>query len=167
MIRWAVAADLPVLQAIERAAGRPFREIDMVRVADDEPPSLETLETYVQDHRAWVWVGEAGRPVAYVIVDVIDGNAHIEQVSVHPSHARRGIGKALIEGVAQWARDKGCPALTLTTFTGVVWNGPYYERLGFRYLPEAEWTDGVRSLRAAEAAHGLDEWPRGCMRRDL
>lgn len=167
MIRLATAADLPVLQDLERAAGQPFREIGMVRVAEDEPPSLETLQTYVQDERAWVWVREDGHPVAYVITDVIDGNGHIEQVSVNPSHARRGIGKALIEQVARWARDKGCPALTLTTFTEVAWNGPYYERLGFRYLPEAEWTDGLRSLRAAEAAHGLDEWPRGCMRRDL
>ncbi|MEU7283459.1 GNAT family N-acetyltransferase [Streptomyces sp. NPDC045431] len=167
MIRLATAPDLPVLQDLERAAGRPFREIGMVRVAEDEPPSLDTLQTYVQDGRAWVWVREDGHPVAYVIADVIDGNGHIEQVSVNPSHARRGIGKALIEEVARWARDKGCPALTLTTFTAVAWNGPYYERLGFRYLPEAEWTDGLRSVRAAEAAHGLDEWPRGCMRRDL
>lgn len=167
MIRLATTADLPAIQDIERAAGRPFREIGMGRVAEDEPPSLDTLRTYVQDDRAWVRVREDGHPVAYAIADVIDGNGHLEQVSVNPSYARRGIGKALIEQVARWARDKGCPALTLTTFTEVAWNGPYYERLGFRYLPESERTDGLRSLRAAEAAHGLDQWPRGCMRRDL
>ena len=39
---------------------------------------------------------------------------------------------ALIEHVAGWARAHGSPALTLTTFTEVPWNAPYYERLGFR-----------------------------------
>jgi hypothetical protein len=49
----------------------------------------------------------------------------------------------------------------------VAWNAPYYERLGFRRLHVAEETDGLRAMRAAERAHGLDRWPRVCMRRDL
>jgi hypothetical protein len=57
--------------------------------------------------------------------------------------------------------------LTLTTFTHVPWNAPYYERLGFRPLPEAELTPGLVAIRQNEAAHGLDRWPRLSMRRDL
>jgi hypothetical protein len=33
-----------------------------------------------------------------------------------------------------WAQRHGLAALTLTTFTDVPWNMPYYERLGFRHL---------------------------------
>jgi hypothetical protein len=65
------------------------------------------------------------------------------------------------------AAPDGHPALTLTTFTEVPWNAPYYERCGFRRLPEAELTPGLREIRRREAAHGLDRWPRTCMRRDL
>jgi GNAT superfamily N-acetyltransferase len=92
---------------------------------------------------------------------------HVEQVSVHPDHARRGIGAALIEHVAGWAGERGSAALTLTTFADVPWNGPYYERLGFRVLAGADLTPGLRAVRAQEAAHGLDEWPRIAMRREL
>ena len=58
-------------------------------------------------------------------------------------------------------------ALTLTTFRDVPWNAPYYRRCGFRVLDEQEWTPGLRAIREREAGHGLDRWPRVCMRRDL
>ena len=51
--------------------------------------------------------------------------------------------------------------------TDVPWNGPYYERHGFRYLAEKEETPGLKEIRAAEIARGLDQWPRACMRREL
>lgn len=86
---------------------------------------------------------------------------------MHPDHAGRRIGFRLIETLAAWARDRGVPALTLTTFTEVAWNGPYYLRCGFRYLTDDELTPGLREIRAAEAVAGLDAWPRACMRRDL
>ncbi|WP_405604820.1 GNAT family N-acetyltransferase [Streptomyces sp. NBC_01410] len=167
MIRLARAADLPNLQDIERAAGKVFADIDMVAVAEDEPPSLEVLGAYQEDGRAWVWANQDDFPVAYLIADLVDGNGHVEQVSVHPDHAGKRIGKALIDHAAEWARAQGAHALTLTTFTEVVWNGPYYEKLGFRLLPEAELTPGLLEIRAAEAAHGLDRWPRACMRKEI
>jgi GNAT superfamily N-acetyltransferase len=105
--------------------------------------------------------------VAYLLADIVDGNAHIEQVSVHPRHSRKGLGKALIEQAVVWARRRGLGAVTLTTFADVPWNAPYYQRLGFRRLQEAELTPGLRAIRAREAAIGLDRWPRCCMRRDL
>jgi hypothetical protein len=57
--------------------------------------------------------------------------------------------------------------LTLTTFAEVPWNAPYYLRCGFRRLGVRELTPGLRAIREREAAHGLDRWPRVCMRRDL
>ena len=47
------------------------------------------------------------------------------------------------------------------------WNGPYYERLGFRYLTTDEETPGLRAIRARERALGLEVWPRVSMRRSL
>ncbi|MEU2043215.1 GNAT family N-acetyltransferase [Nocardia niwae] len=166
MIRPATTEDLPVLQEIERAAGKPFAEIGMTAVADDEPPSKATLREFQRDGRAWVKI-DADLPIGYLIAGVVDGNGHIEQVSVHPDHARRRIGKHLIDRAARWAATAGLPAMTLTTFTEVPWNGPYYERLGFRYLSSDEETPGLIALRAAERAHGLDRWPRACMRAEL
>ncbi len=157
-IRLAEDADLPRLRDIERAAGQAFRALGMTEIAEDEPPSIATLRAYRRAGRAWV----SGDPaVAYLIADHVDGDLHIAQVSVHPGHAGRRIGRDLIEHAARLA---GTP-VTLTTFADVPWNAPYYERLGFRRLADAELTDGLRRIRRREAEAGLDRWPRVAMRR--
>lgn len=157
--------DLPLLQDIERAAGWCFHGIGMSAIAEDEPPALDLLDGYRRAGRAWVAVDAGDDPVAYLIADPVDGNPHVEQVSVHPRAARRGIGRALIDHLAEHA--EGATALTLTTFEHVPWNAPYYVRCGFRVLGDAELTPGLRHIRREEAARGLDRWPRVCMRRDV
>jgi GNAT superfamily N-acetyltransferase len=161
VIRVASLADLPTLREIERAAGESFRDLGMAAIADDEPFTIAELTAYQRAGRAWVYGNPA---VAYLLVDEIDGYAHIEQVSVHPGHARQGIGRALIDPVGTWARSRGLTGLTLTTFAEVPWNAPYYERLGFRVITDL--SPGLREVRAHEAAIGLDAWPRVVMRRD-
>ncbi|MFD6416583.1 GNAT family N-acetyltransferase [Streptomyces sp. NPDC060194] len=160
-IRPAEPADLPALQSLERAAGAAFRSLGMDRVADDDPPSLATLSAYRSAGGLWVTADGSG-PAAYVLHEPLDGAIHVEQLSVHPSHARQGLGRALLSWVAT---RTGLP-LTLTTFTDVPWNAPYYARIGFRTLADAELTPGLRRARAHEASLGLDAWPRVCMRRD-
>ncbi|MFB9352291.1 GNAT family N-acetyltransferase [Streptomyces heliomycini] len=164
----AAPGDLPALQDIERAAGEPFRGLGMPDVADDEPPALDVLERHRRAGRCWV-AAEApdDRPVAYLIAEPVDGALHVEQVSVHPRAARRGVGRALLAHAAGHARERGLTALTLTTFADVPWNAPYYARLGFRTLDGPGLTPGLRRIRAEEAAHGLDRWPRVCMRAEV
>ena len=166
-IRAAHPDDLALLVEIERAAEQTFLLLDMDLFADSDPGSVEELVPYADGGRAFVSVDADDRPVAYLIVDVVDGAAHIEQVSVHPDHARKGLGRALIEHAASWARDRGLDALTLTTYVDVPWNRPYYGRLGFRPLTPDEETAGLRAVREHERALGLEVWPRVSMRRSL
>ena len=99
-IRLARSDDLASIVEIERAAGELFRSVGMDLVADDDPPTVQELAFYAEGGRAFVAVGADDRPVGYLLLDETDGAAHIEQVSVHPSHARGGIGRALIETAA-------------------------------------------------------------------
>lgn len=165
-IRLATPRDIPRMQAIEIAAGRLFAEIGMQDVADDGAHESELLEGHVGRGLAWVAEGDGG-VCAYALADVVDGAGHLEQVTVHPDQGRQGIGRLLIDAVADWARSQGCTALTLMTFRDVPWNGPYYRRLGFEDVPEDELGPGLRQLRANEVAHGLDIRIRGAMRRRL
>jgi GNAT superfamily N-acetyltransferase len=125
------------------------------------------LAEYQRAGRAWVVAGPDGRAVGYLLADAVDGNLHVEQVSVHPASAGQRLGARLIEYLAELARAGGVPALTLTTFATVPWNAPYYRSLGFRELDERELTPGLLVIRDREAAHGLSRWPRVCMRREL
>jgi GNAT superfamily N-acetyltransferase len=164
-IRPARPDDLPKLCELEQTAGAPFRELGMDFVADDETWTVAELEPYQRDGRAWVIDDAAGEPVAYLLADVVDGNGHVEQVSVHPAHARQGLGRLLLETLDAWAREHRLPALTLTSYAEVPWNGPYYQRLGFRVLDDACLTPGLRRLREHEATRGLDRRRRVAMWR--
>lgn len=165
-IRLARSEDLQVLRAIERRAGRAFRSLGMNAVADDEPLSVPRLAGYQSAGLAWV-AEVNGHVVGYLLLDRMPETAHIEQVSVDPAHARRGIGALLIETASAWARHHNLRALTLTSFELVPWNAPYYARLGFVVLGDADLSPELREVRRVEADHGLDTWPRVAMQLQL
>ena len=167
VIRLARDDDLEALRDVERAAATPFRELGMALVADDAPPTVAELARFSGAGRAWVYTDEHDLPVAYLLLDIVDGDAHIEQVSVHPDHARQQIGRSLIDSAAEWARQRGITALTLTSYSAVPWNAPYYLRLGFSVVPPDQLGPGLRAVRRRENAHGLDQWARVAMRRQL
>lgn len=133
-IRAATESDLPRLVEVEVAAGQIFHTVGMPLVAADVPQIAELRKAAAADR---LWVACVGAQVAgYICAEMVDGNAHIAQVSVAPDYAGHGIGKALIDVVEAWGRTREAPATTLTTFRDVPWNGPYYRRLGYEVLPE-------------------------------
>ena len=160
-VRRAIPDDLSLLPAIEVAAGALFREIGLDAIADDDPPTVDELMAAEA-----LWVAEVdGAVVGYARAELVGGQAHLEQLSVHPDHGGRGLGTALIETVVTWACDRGDAAVTLTTFRAVSFNAPLYTKRGFAEVPEADWSAAIRALVAAEAAHGLDPTTRVVMRR--
>jgi GNAT superfamily N-acetyltransferase len=112
-------------------------------------------------------VDDGREPVGFVLLELVDQGLHLSELSVAPDHGRRGLGRRLVEFVCEWGRVQGFDALTLTTYRDVAWNGPFYQRLGFRVIPEASLGEGLRALRRAEAAQGLDPEIRDVMRREL
>jgi GNAT superfamily N-acetyltransferase len=127
----------------------------MSKVADDVP-NMGDLREAIEAGR--VWVTDVGAEVAgYITAEVLDGNAHVAQVSVAPEYAGRRIGKAMIEFVEAWGRAAGRPATTLTTFSEVPWNGPYYLRLGYHVLADNDIGPELARTMALEAAlPGID-----------
>lgn len=135
-IRPARPSDLEHLAVLEVRAGQLFHSVGLSQVADDVPDQEALRRGQAQ---GLIWVAqEHGEIAGYIAATVLDGNAHIGQVSVDPGYARRGIGRLLICHVEEWARRNRWPATTLTTFRDVPWNRPYYETLGYRELSGAE-----------------------------
>ncbi len=159
--------DVADLQALEVDAGRRFRALGMDEIADDDPPATELLEAHVGNSSAWVAVEPDGRIVGYALASMVDGEGHLDQVSVADDAGRRGIGTALIEQVCSWTRRQGAVSVTLTTFRDVAFNGPYYESLGFIALDESQCGPELAAIRDNEIDLGLDIAPRVAMRRPL
>ena len=166
-VRPAREDDGPVLREIELQAGERFRTVGLGDVADHPPFPIAVLTGYTEAGRSWAAVDSSDQPVGYVLVDLVDGAAHVEQISVRPDQQGRGIGRQLIDHVRGWAADRGLRNISLTTFADVPWNGPLYEHLGFTTMAEPEIGPELRVIREAEVAQGLDPARRVCMRLDL
>ena len=105
-------------------------------------------------------------PVGFACVELVDGGPHIRQLSVHPDHARQGVGRSLVEAASAWADGEGFAAITLTTYRDVPWNGPFYETLGF--VPMRDLPPELAAIREHERVIGDDAFgPRVAMRRPL
>lgn len=144
--------ELELLRGLERDASRAFAEIGMAEVAADEPLSVAELDAFRTGGSAWVAVDRHDVAVAYVLSVVVDGCAHVEQVSVAPAHAGHGLGVMLIDHLGALADAEDRPALTLTTFRDVPWNAPYYRRLGFVTLDAADQGLQLAAIVLREAA---------------
>ncbi len=96
-------------------------------VANDEPLPSEVLAGFAGENRAWVAVDGASEIVGYVLVEDVDGAAHVEQVSVRRSLQGRGMVGCSWDGSKTGPEATGRSALTLATFSDVPWNEPLYE----------------------------------------
>jgi GNAT superfamily N-acetyltransferase len=152
-LRLARPEDAATLREVERRAGEPFRQVN--EIADHEPRSVETFVGYASARRCWVAFDDDDKPIGFLLVDDVDGSAHVEQVSVAPEHQGMGVGRSLIDQVRTWAKDTGRPAVTLTTFADV--HAPLYTHLGFSVLQDDEIGPELRALRQQEAERGLDD----------
>jgi GNAT superfamily N-acetyltransferase len=161
-IRLARLMDLDNLAVLEVQAGQIFHSVDMSEVAG-AVPDREALSR--SQGQGLIWVAEEqGEIAGHVVATVLDGNAHIEQVSVAPAFTRQGIGHQLISHVEDWGRSNSRPATTLTTFRDVPWNGPYYETLGYQELSGSEIGSEVSAEMRHEASlPGIDASRRCAM----
>ena len=125
------------------------------------------------DHRPFaaqglVWVVEdGGRLIGFATCEAFEHELHLWELAVRHEVQGKGVGRALIAAIADEARARRLPAVTLTTFRDIPWNAPYYARLGFRELPEGEWGPQLRALVAHERDAIPGHHPRVTMIRPL
>ncbi len=167
VIRVGIPSDIKDIQEVERSANAMFRSVGMDAVAEYPVTAASDLLAMMKDRRAWVAVDDQDRPIACILLTVIDGNCHVEQIAVRPEFARQRIGEKLIAKAEDLARERGLAALTLTTFTHVPWNGPYYARLGFHIVDKDRLSAGERAIQDDNTAGVLGAWPRVTMTRPI
>jgi GNAT superfamily N-acetyltransferase len=164
-IRFAHAEDLPLLSHIEQSAARLFLDTPYAFLVDDEPLSLDFVQQQFQAGRVWVAVDCHEIMVGYAIAREVDDTLYLQQIDVEPAHGRRGIGSALVNTVCVWAKQRGYEIVSLSTFRDLPWNAPFYSKLGFHPVDEADLTTGFQQIRLKELAAGLPVSDRVIMHR--
>lgn len=148
-IRPAEMHDIFALPEIERAAAALFSAADLPPEMRVESQSMAALRESQREGLLWL-AEHSGVPVGFLSAAVLDGNLHIREMDVHPAHGRKGIGARLVEAVIRAAGASGYQRVTLTTFSHLPWNAPYYARLGFRLMADADCGPALRAVRAWE-----------------
>ena len=149
-MRRAEPADLQALPAIEAAADTLF-----VPLGITDLPAPASAEERARSWRVLV----AGRPArGFAALGRVDGDVHLEQLSVDPDAGRRGLGAALLAAVVEEARAAGAGRVTLTTYADVPWNAPWYARHGFGVVEDLG--PELAAVVRAEAALGLERHGR-------
>lgn len=166
-IRLATTEDIALLPDIENAAGDLFLQFEYTaHLAADTTP-VNDFEQARKENLLWVAASENEKPIGFALMRLFDGEAHLQELAVHPEFGRQGIGAKLVKVVCDWARASGVSAVTLTTFRDIPWNAPFYQKLGFRVLRQKELTTELQQLVEEEERHGLKRELRVVMRYEI
>ncbi len=166
-VRSARASELEQLRAVESAAAAAFAPWGLAEQFAAAPTPVEALEAARAAGDLLVASGEDDRAVGFALLGRVGGQPHLEELDVHPDHARRGVGRLLLEAVCAKAAAAGASCVTLSTMRDVPFNAPFYASAGFRILADDEISPELRALRTEEARRGLDVLPRVLMMRPL
>jgi ribosomal-protein-alanine N-acetyltransferase len=115
-----VADDLePVLEIEQHAFRSPWSRRLLLEELEREWAHLEVLRT-------------DGRIAAYINYWLVRDEVHLLNLAVHPSHRRRGLGRALLHHLVDFARRNQCRYLTLEVRRSNLPAIALYREVGFR-----------------------------------
>ena len=153
-VRLAQKDEFPALQSIERAAASRFAETDLPAPLRDQ--TLTAAELQDSLNQGLLWVVEVDTELAGFLAAREEASSlHILEVSVLPSHGRKGHGGSLLQVATREATNRGLASVTLTTFSHIAWNGPAYAKAGFREVAESCLTPELARRLAKESQQGL------------
>ena len=162
-VRAARVEELPLLSQIEQSAARLFLNTPYAFLVNDKPLSLDFVQQQFHARLVWVAAHCHESVVGYAISREVDDTLYLQQIDVEPEHGRRGIGTALVTTVCAWAKQQGYGIVSLSTFRDIPWNAPFYSKLGFEPVNEAELTTGFQQIRLKELEAGLPIFARMIM----
>jgi predicted N-acetyltransferase YhbS len=136
IIRPGNSADLPAIADIERSASRLFVGTHMEWAVGETTPVGELAAAL---GRGDLWVAEVnGSGAGFLLAETLGGDFYIHELAVGAAFQGRRVGATLIKAALVDARARGFGAATLTTDRELPWNAPYYARLGFTMLGDAD-----------------------------
>lgn len=159
--------DIPALITVDKAASSVFAPTGLL--------SEESLEDHVPEEvfaqeiplfNVFVARNQHGWAVGFAMIRIRGNGLYLDQVSVHPDHGQRGIGRALVIRILTEAELRKLPHVSLSTFRDVPWNGPFYASMGFKEIPNEKLEPYMREIEDAQRPF-MDVTKRCFMRRKV
>lgn len=123
ILRRATADDVAELTVVLEAAYAPFQALGL-------PPVTTGIDVDIRDQN--VWVAEIAGAVRGGIVLVLNTQAHIANLAVHPDAGGHGIGKALINTACDASAAAGHATVQLATHAQMTDTQAFYRKLGWQ-----------------------------------
>ena len=159
--------NLKAIPAIEVAAAATFAEADLPIEIRYRVTDQDVLERACRNGRLWIATDRNDQVVGFSMLEIVDGLAHLDELDVHPDHARKGIGSGLLRVAIDWTYQQAYPAMTLVTFRHLAWNAPFYERFGFAEIEPGTLAPDLSEILQDEASAGIDMKNRIAMRLEI
>jgi GNAT superfamily N-acetyltransferase len=163
-IRLAVSDDAQWLPRIERSAAQAFHSIDELSWLADAPVmTVDRHRALIAQSTYWIAVDTQGQPQGFLSAERQGSDLHIHELSVSQPMQGKGLGWRLLKAAMDYARSNHLHSVTLTTFTQVPWNAPFYRRLGFEQQAGATLDKRLAEVLALEYACGFEPGSRCAM----
>ncbi len=127
--------DIPALISVDKAASVLFEPTGLLTadaLADHVP--AEVLEVEIPTENVFVARNQHDWAIGFALIRPRGNGLYLDQVSVHPDHGQKGLGRALVIRTLAEAENRKLPHVSLSTFRDLAWNGPFYASLSFREL---------------------------------
>jgi ribosomal protein S18 acetylase RimI-like enzyme len=111
------------------------------------PGAEKTMRRFLADlassgHSFLFVAVSGGRTVGFISGELREGSptfqpktwASVDDVFVEPDHRNLGMGRALLESVGAWARERGASGISLQVAAANARARKFYEELGFREI---------------------------------
>ena len=159
--------DIPALISVDKAASALFEPTGLLNpdaLADHVP--ADVLETEIPNGNVFVARNQHSWAVGFALIRLRGSGLYLDQVSVHPDHGQKGLGRALVIRTLTAAEARKLPHVSLSTFRDLPWNGPFYASMGFREIPGDQLEPYMKEIEEAQRPY-MDVSQRCFMRRKV
>lgn len=162
MIRLARPPDIALCAAVELSAATSFAGTHMDIPAAHGVSNRDDLAAAAAAGLMWVadWQGEV---TGFLFGEVTASGLYLREMSVAAPAQRHGLGRALMLAGIAAGRASGVPLVSLTTDRTLVWNAPFYARLGFVIVEGEDVPPDLQARLLSQAAAGFDPAQRCAM----
>lgn len=111
-----------------------------VFVNEQNVPEEEEIDHLEEESTHFLVTDDEGNPAGAGRFRVVDGIGKVERICIMPEFRSKGVGKALMNAIEQYALSKQIDILKLNAQNQAI---PFYERLGYSVISDEFMDAGI------------------------